>query len=218
MLDMSIDKYISEAVKSISIPKDKKNRVNQAEVLDEAEKILNALYNQKLCLFIESQADVEFFHQQLATAIASIFPRKKDKKPPKPPKNKVQVAAGKEKWKEFGINFYRTVEFNKFSAATKKAYRENWKKIYPYYAYDDATEKAHRDPGGVRHFRTKAFKKSKKENPEYEKEYRGRYGEETPIDEFSYQVFLREHHTHQGPVSFNYRKGADIKKVAAEDD
>ena len=26
-----------------------------------------------------------------------------------------------------------------------------------------------------------------------------------PVDEFTYQVFLREHHTHQGPVKFNYR-------------
>ena len=169
-------------------------------------------------MFIETKADAEFFHEQLATGIASIFPRKKDKKPPKPPKNKAQVAAGKEKWKEFGINWYRSVEFGKFSEATKEAYVDKWKKIYPYYAYDDATEKAHRDPGGVRYFRTNAFKKSKKENPEYEKEYKGRYGAETPVDEFSYQVFLREHHTHQGPVSFNYRKGADIKKVAPEDD
>jgi len=215
---MSIDKYISEAVKSIAVPRDKRNRVNQAEVLDEAEKILCALYTQKICLFIESQADAEFFHQQLATSIASIFPRKKPKKDKKPPKNKAQVAAGREKWEEFGINFYRTVEFNKFSAATKKAYRENWKKLFPYYAYDEKTEKEHRQPGGARGFRTKDFKAKSKDNPEFIQEYKALYGESIPVDEFSYQLFLREHHTHQGPVSFNYRKGADIKKVAPEDD
>jgi len=215
---MSIEKYISEAVKSIAIPRDKRNRVNQAEVLDEAEKILNAIYTQKLWSFIESQADVEFFHDQLAQSIAGIFPRKKDKKPKKKPGNPVQIEAGKKKWKEFGINFYRSKEFSDFSAATKKAYRDQWKKILPYYAYDDKSEKEYRAEGGVRYFRTDAFKKSKTANPEYPKEYKGRYGDDVPVDEFSYQVFLRQHHTHQGPVSFNYRKGADIKSVAPEGD
>ena len=205
---MSVDKYISEAIKAIDLPRDKRNRVNQAVVLGQAEEILKALYTSKLCLFIESPADADFFLEQFATGIASIFPRKKAEKKKAKKKNKDQQKAGKAKWEEFGINFYRTTEFKGFSQATQKAYRAAWEKIYPYYACDEDGEKKFREPGGPRHFRTKEFKSSKKADPEFVNAYQRDYPG-MPVDEFTYQVFLREHHTHQGPVKFNYRKGKD---------
>jgi len=207
---MSVDKYISEALKEIKVPRDKRNRVNQADVLDQAEAILKGLYTSKLCLFIENQKDADFFLGELAKGIASIFPQQKDEKPKKKPKNPVQQVAGRLKWEEFGINFYRTTEFGSFSAETKKAYVSAWKKIYPYYAYDEKSEKELRSEGNIRYFRTKAFKEAKKKDPEFVEAYQDKYPD-MPVDEFSYQVFLRQHHTYSGPVSFNYRKGKDIK-------
>ena len=208
---MSIDKYISDALKSIEVPRDKRNRVNQAEVLSQAEAILKSLYSSKLCLFIESPADAEFFLEQFAGGIASIFPRKKAEKKKAKKKNKAQQEAGKEKWEEFGINFYKTTEFKKFTNATRKAYIAEWKKIYPHYAYDEASEKEFlHTPGGCRYFRHKEFKAAKKADPNWIKEYQGRFPE-APVDEFTYQQFIRQAHSHSGPVSFDYRKGVDKK-------